>query len=83
VTLLAGEVGVSFRYLLGVLQGQRNCTLALLQRTAQALGVSLVELITRIERAYHLRAAAVPKSKSEIRRHQSERRALQWNRRST
>lgn len=82
MTLLADEIGVSFRYLLGVLQGQRNCTLALLQRTAQALGISLIDLITRMEHAYYLRAAAVPRNKSEIRRNQTKRRALNWNRRS-
>lgn len=82
VTLLADEIGVSFRYLLGVLQGQRNCTLALLQRVAQALGISLNDLINRMEHAYHLRATAVPRNKNEIRRNQTKRRALTWNRRS-
>ena len=82
VTVLADEIGVSFRYLLGVLQGQRNCTLALLQRTAQVLGISLIDLITRIESAYHLRRQIVPKNKNDLRRHQTERRALVWHRQS-
>ena len=82
VTRLASEIGVSFRYLLAVLCGQRNCTLALLQRTAQALGISLVALIDRMEHAYYLRLAVVPKSKSELRRKQSERRSIVWNRQS-
>src|ERR1700741_3804236 len=55
VTLLASDMGVSFRYLLAVLCGQRNCTLALLQRTSIALGIELTDLITRMERAYKLR----------------------------
>ncbi len=78
VTLLAQDLHVSFRYLLAVLCGQRNCTLALLQQTAQALGLPLPELITRMERAYHLRleAAANPPDPIERRRQRSERRAL-------
>lgn len=78
VTLLANDLKISFRYLLAVLCGQRNCTLALLQQTAQALGLPLPELITRMERAYQLRlqAAANPPDKAERRRQRSERRAL-------
>lgn len=78
VTLLAQDLHISFRYLLAVLCGQRNCTLALLQQTAQALGLPLPELITRMERAYHLRiqAAANPPDPAERRRQRSERRAL-------
>jgi hypothetical protein len=51
-------MGVSFRYLLAVLCGQRNCTLALLQQAAATLGIELTALITRMERAYKLRLAA-------------------------
>lgn len=82
ITLLAHDLGISFRYLLAVLCGQRNCTLALLQQTAQALGLPLPEVITRMERAYHLRleAAVSPpdrlEQQAERRRLRSERRAL-------
>ncbi len=71
-------MGVSFRYLLAVLCGQRNCTLALLQQAAQALGLELTALIDRMERAYKLRllAAANPPDVEERRRQRSERRAL-------
>lgn len=78
VTLLASDLGISFRYLLAVLSGQRNCTLALLQQAAQALALPLPDLITRMERAYHLRQIAVanPPDRVEQRRQRSERRAL-------
>ncbi len=78
VTLLASDLGISFRYLLGVLCGQRNCTLALLQQTAQALGSPLPDLLIRMERAYNLRqlAAAHPRDKGEVRRQRSVRRAI-------
>ncbi len=78
ITALAADVGVSFRYLLAVLCGQRNCTLALLQHTARALGITLTELITRMEKAYQLRCQAIDAKpdKSEVRRMRSERRAL-------
>ena len=75
VTRLAQDVGVSFRYLLAVLGGQRNCTLALLQATALALGISLPDLLTRMERAYKLRAAQQAPDKAEQRRLRSEKRA--------
>lgn len=76
---LAIDTGISFRYLLAVLCGQRNCTLALLQTISQALGITLPELITRMERAYELRMAAAlnPIDKNERRRERSERRAIQ------
>lgn len=79
ITLLASDMGVSFRYLLAVLCGQRNCTLALLQRAARFLGVELTTLIDRMERAYKLRlvAHANTPDKGEQRRIRSERRALQ------
>jgi hypothetical protein len=78
ITALAADIRVSFRYLLAVLCGQRNCTLALLQQTAQALGISLVELIERMETAYRLRclASAHPPDKGERRRLRSEARAM-------
>lgn len=77
ITRLAADIGVSFRYLLAVLGGQRNCTLALLQATAQALGIPLTELILRMEKAYELRVAAAEAApgKAEKRRLRSERRA--------
>ncbi len=79
VSRLATDTGISFRYLLAVLCGQRNCTLALLQTISQSLGITLTDLITRMERAYKLRleAAANPIDKSERRRERSERRAIQ------
>jgi transcriptional regulator with XRE-family HTH domain len=52
ITQLAGDIGVSLRYLLGVMCGQRNCTLALLQQVARALGITLSELTNRMECAY-------------------------------
>lgn len=78
VTKLAGDIGISLRYLLGVLCGQRNCTLALLQSVARALGITLSELTTRMERAYYLRATAteLAPDKAAQRRVRSERRAL-------
>jgi transcriptional regulator with XRE-family HTH domain len=77
-TALARDVGVSFRYLLAVLTGQRNCTLNLLQRTAHALGITLIELLTRMEKAYHLRLEAAENKldKTELRQLRSKRRAL-------
>ncbi len=78
ITLLASDLGISFRYLLAVLCGQRNCTLALLQQASQALGITLPDLIVRMERAYNLRAlaAANPRDQGEVRRQRSERRAI-------
>jgi hypothetical protein len=58
VTQLAFDVDISFRYLLGVLTGQRNCTLALLAHVAHALGQDLATLVTRIQTAHRLRTAA-------------------------
>jgi transcriptional regulator with XRE-family HTH domain len=81
VTQLAGDIGVSFRYLLGVLSGRRNCTLNLLRQTAQALGISLTVLIERIELACALRAGLAPVDKTERRRERSKRRVLQLARR--
>src|SRR4051812_13472772 len=79
ISHLATDTDISFRYLLAVLCGQRNCTLALLQTISQALGITLTELITRMERAYELRqvAAANPIDKGERRRERAERRAIQ------
>lgn len=78
VTLLAADMGCSFRYLLAVLWGQRNCTLSLLQRVAKTLGIELTEVVTRMEKAHRLRmeAAAHPPDKSEKRRERSVRRAI-------
>ena len=78
ITALAADIHVSFRYLLAVLCGQRNCTLALLQATAQALGITLTALIERMEAAYRLRclAAANPPDPGEKRRLRSQRRAM-------
>ena len=79
VTQLAGDIGVSLRYLLGVLCGQRNCTLALLQRVARALGITPSELLMRMEHAFKLRSTALELApdKAAQRRVRSERRALQ------
>jgi hypothetical protein len=79
ITLLASDMGVSFRYLLAVLCGQRNCTLSLLQQTARTLGLELSVLISRMEKAYNMRlaAAAIAPEKGERRRVRSERRAIQ------
>lgn len=79
ITLLASDMGVSFRYLLAVLCGQRNCTLSLLQQAAHHLGVELSVLVERIEKAYRLKliAAASSPDKAERRRVRSERRATQ------
>lgn len=56
ITLLASDLGVSYTYLLGILKGERNCTLGLLRKAAIALGLPVQELITRIERSYELNA---------------------------
>lgn len=71
-------MGVSFRFLLAVLCGQRNCTLSLLQRTAHALGIRAAVLIDKIEAAYKLKliATANQPDKAEVRRIRSERRAI-------
>jgi transcriptional regulator with XRE-family HTH domain len=77
ISLLATDVGVSFHYLLAVLRGERNCTLALLQRTALALGIELTELITRMEKSYRLNleaAAKGPSAKDELKKQQRQRR---------
>lgn len=78
ITLLAGDIQVSFRYLLAVLTGQRNCTLALLQQVAAALGITLTALITRMESAYELRckATATRVDITERRRRRSGQRAM-------
>lgn len=78
ITLLACDMGVSFRYLLAVLCGQRNCTLSLLQKTAHALGIRVSVLVDRIEAAYKLKlieTANMP-DKATVRRIRSERRAI-------
>lgn len=79
VTLLAADLGISFRYLLAVLRGERNCTLALLQQTSQAIGIPITELLTRMERAYHLRQQALsnPIDKAERRRERNVRTIIQ------
>lgn len=78
ISLLARDMGVSYRYLLAVLCGQRNCTLALLQKTAQALGIELTTLIDRMERAYNLRCLEAEKviPKTERRKARATRRAV-------
>jgi transcriptional regulator with XRE-family HTH domain len=78
VTLLAHDLSISFRYLLAVLTGQRNCTLSLLQQVARALGITLTELINRMEAAYYARAQAQASkvSPEERRRVRNEHRAL-------
>jgi plasmid maintenance system antidote protein VapI len=71
VTLLAEEVGVTFRYLIEILQGRRrNCTLQILDRTATALGMTVPNLMRRIERAHELWLAELPaKEYSRFLRH--------------
>lgn len=79
ITLLADDMGVSYRYLLGVLTGRRNSTLAVLQAAANCLRITLPRLIERMEiacRAKTLEIAFAP-DKAERRRARSERRALQ------
>ena len=49
VTHLAADAGVSLRYLLGVLKGQRNCTFRLLQELARLLRWPTAVLVDRIE----------------------------------
>jgi len=49
VALLAEDIGVSYRYVLAVLKGQRNCTFGLLKKIARALGVETGHLVHRIE----------------------------------
>lgn len=75
VSLLAADVGVSFRHLLGALRGERNCTLSLLQRTAQLLGIDVADLIRRMERSYRLnqQAAAARPSATERRERRRQR----------
>lgn len=79
ITSLAADMGVSFRYLLGVLSGQRNCTLALLQRAALMLGMELPILVARMEKAHQMRitAAASTPDKVERRWVRNDRRATQ------
>jgi transcriptional regulator with XRE-family HTH domain len=81
ITLLAGDLGISFRHLLAVLRGQRNCTLSLLQKVAQALNIALPELITRMERSYRLNAESpaaqlTPAQRREQRRQRRNERLV-------
>ena len=79
VTALAQDMGVSYRYLLGVLVGSRNTTLSLLQNAAGHLGMPVSALVERLEQAQRaklLEAASSP-GKVERRRERSERRAIQ------
>jgi transcriptional regulator with XRE-family HTH domain len=81
ITLLASDLGISFRHLLAVLRGQRNCTLALLQKVAQALGITLTELIQRMENSYRLNADApaaqlTPAQRREQRRQRRNERLV-------
>jgi transcriptional regulator with XRE-family HTH domain len=78
ITRLAEDLGISFRYLLAVLKGQKNCSLSLLQSVANALGVELETLITRIRRAYQVSTARIPVDEriQGRRRRSSEKAAL-------
>lgn len=51
VKRLAAGIGVHYRFLLYVLSGKRNCTLALLLRIARHLGIPPGDLVARIESA--------------------------------
>jgi transcriptional regulator with XRE-family HTH domain len=78
ITTLALDMGVSYRYLLGVLTGQRNTTLAMLQSAANCLGIGLPALVARMEQACRLKLleAANSPGKAERRRIRNERRAI-------
>lgn len=78
ITLLADDMRVSYRYLLGVLTGQRNSTLVVLQNAANYLQMPLPRLIERMERACRLKAMeiALAPDKMERRRLRSVRRAI-------
>jgi transcriptional regulator with XRE-family HTH domain len=81
ITLLASDLGVSFRHLLAVLRGQRNCTLSLLQKVAQALNITLTELIQKMENSYRLNADApaaqlTPAQRREQRRQRRNERLV-------
>jgi len=78
ITALAYDMGVSYRFLLGVLTGQRNSTLAMLQHAARCLRVTLPSLVEQMEYACRLKLleAATAPSKAERRRLRSEQRAI-------
>lgn len=48
---LAKDVGVTEQHLRSALTGRKNCTISLLQKTANALNLTLPILIERIEKA--------------------------------
>lgn len=78
ITRLASDMGISYRFLLGVLTGQRNSTLSLLQRAAQFLDMPVTQLIERMDRAARLKAIEAEQApdKAERRRQRNEQRAL-------
>lgn len=51
---LAAGTGVHYRFLLNVLSGKRNCTLAFLLRVARHLSISPGNLVNRIEEAWNI-----------------------------
>lgn len=79
ITLLASDMEVSYRFLLGVLTGHRNTTILMLQNAASCLEISLAQLIERMERSCGLKIleVATAPGKEERRRQRSERRAIQ------